>query len=275
MANDIDTYLRLAKSKGFNVLSLIAKGGHYKATVEGPSGVGFKATLPGSPSDHRGPQNWIRDLKRQENIAIERHAPMQLHYAHQMSDSDIVEARKLLLTLVNDTDLLVLRYEGTPGGPVKWFANKSRTITQGALRPKLPLFLEREGLIEFAEHRGDTKTLYTVTKKGLKAAQTIQSQAPPVPEFPPEPKKLTPSSDDLVSETYQEMVKRTLTERQQLVLEQTDHLTDEELRLMFFYGIEQLKDDVAKKAEETRAEIERQALADIEKLNRMVEKLTC
>ncbi len=268
MADVIDTYLQLAKSKGFKVHSLIAKGGHYKATVEGPSGVEFKATLPGSPSDHRGPQNWVRDLKRQEMVAIERQTPMQLHHAHQMSESDIVEARKLLINLVNDTDLLVLRYEANPGGPVRWFVNKSRTITQGATKPKFPLFLEREGLIEAAEQRSDTKTLYTVTKKGLKAVLTIQSQAPPTVEVPA---KL---EDCHMVEEHVELI-RGLTNRQQLVLEQTDALTDEELRLMFFYGIEQLKDDVAKKAEETRAEIERQALADIEKLDRMVEKLTC
>lgn len=57
-------YLDMARSAGFNVDPLFISRGHWVVDVSKDS-VSFQRCIPASPSDHRGPRNFLQDLKRE------------------------------------------------------------------------------------------------------------------------------------------------------------------------------------------------------------------
>jgi hypothetical protein len=182
-----------------------------------------------------------------------------------MSAADVEEGKALLLRLADDPDLLLLRYDMER--QTKWYVNHDRTTNKGQIAPKIALWLDREGFVTEADKITQFKTVYTVTKQGLSTAHKIRLNLPTREEV----KAIEPSNPQPTVQP----TPTALSVRQKLILEETASLNDEDLRLLFFYGIGMLKDDIKSRAQLAKQEIDKQVEADIEKLSQMEEKLTC
>jgi len=61
---------RLIESLGCTLIKLVHRKGHYRVTLQSPSGAEFRTTFSGSPSDHRV----YKKRKSQINRLIELHS---------------------------------------------------------------------------------------------------------------------------------------------------------------------------------------------------------